>query len=255
MNNLLKRIMSAFVLGFFVILGVLYLPVNILKIFVSIISVVAVYEIFNLLDKKVFGIKNIWIYPVAFLSSLSLLFLDIYISLLIIFLYSFFISVKRWDLNYLSYSVFGFIYGVFFVSSIGLIFNFDKKYIFIVFATVWFGDTFAYLIGKSIGKKKLSERISPKKTVEGAIGSFVGSIIGGYMVIYFLKLDILFMIPVVISAFLLQIGDLFESFIKRQVNQKDSSNLIPGHGGLFDRVDSLIFASVVFLIFLKIYSN
>ncbi|WP_297888297.1 phosphatidate cytidylyltransferase [Sulfurihydrogenibium sp.] len=248
MSNLLQRIISATILAVIAVSGIVYLPVYIIKIFVAFISVLAVYEVFNLLDKKIVGIFRKEVLFVAFLSSLSVLFISFYLAVLIMTVYGFYISVKKYSLDYLTYTIFGFFYGVFFPSSLGILAEIDKYLIFVLFAVVWSGDICAYFVGKTIGKHKLAPILSPKKTVEGAIGSFVGSVVAGYIAILYFKFDLSWIIPVLISAILLQVGDLFESFLKRQVNVKDSSNLIPGHGGLLDRIDSLIFASVVFVI-------
>ncbi len=248
MNDLLKRTLSAIILATGVISGIIYFPVYIIKICVSLITVLSIYEVFNLLDKKLNGLYTKQVLLVGLLSSLAVLFVSVYLSILIITLYSFYLSVKKYDLNYLAYCVFGFFYGVFFTSSLGILAEIDKYLLFVLFAVVWTGDTTAYFVGKTFGKHKLAPVLSPKKTVEGAIGSFIGSVLGGYLVIEYFNIQIYWIVAVVLSAILLQIGDLFESFLKRQVNVKDSSNLIPGHGGLLDRIDSLIFASVVFVL-------
>lgn len=251
MNNLFIRIVSGLILGIIVISGVIYLNKTLFFIAVSFITALSSWEIANLLKHRINNINPYHFAVVAFFSGLSLLFISAFLSILMIFLYAFYIASKNWDLKYLSYISFGLIYVVIFISSIGLLFEYDKYLLFILFATVWAGDSFAYFVGKSIGKHKLAPRLSPKKTWEGAIGSVIGSLIfGGILSYYFEHLEAL--IAIFIASIIMQIGDLFESFIKRQVNVKDSSNIIPGHGGILDRIDSLIFASIVFLIYYQL---
>ncbi len=112
-----------------------------------------------------------------------------------------------------------------------------------LFVSIWSGDTFAYFCGKGFGKVKLAPIISPKKTVEGAIcgivgGTFIGVIFGLLLKIGFL--DVL-LVALVSNIFGI-LGDLAESVPKRFFGKKDSSNLIPGHGGILDRLDSFAFA-------------
>ena len=113
-----------------------------------------------------------------------------------------------------------------------------------VFATVWATDILAYFVGRAIGGPKLAPRISPGKTWSGAIGGAVAAVVAGSGVILYFFMDSGPRVAVV--AFVLsvcsQVGDLFESFVKRRFGVKDSSHLIPGHGGVMDRVDGLIFA-------------
>lgn len=113
-----------------------------------------------------------------------------------------------------------------------------------VFAVVWATDILAYFVGRAIGGPKLAPSISPGKTWSGAIGGAVAAVVAGTLLhMAFFPLNGLW-IPVValnLSVFS-QIGDLFESFIKRRFGVKDSSRLIPGHGGVMDRVDGLVFA-------------
>ncbi|NGO64141.1 phosphatidate cytidylyltransferase [Rhizobium daejeonense] len=113
-----------------------------------------------------------------------------------------------------------------------------------VFAVVWATDILAYFVGRAIGGPKLAPRISPGKTWSGAIGGTIAGVLGGTAVALAFFQSVGLWIPVV--ALLLsvagQIGDLFESFIKRRFGVKDSSHLIPGHGGVMDRVDGLVFA-------------
>jgi phosphatidate cytidylyltransferase len=115
-----------------------------------------------------------------------------------------------------------------------------------LFAVVWTTDIAAYFVGRAVGGPKLVPWVSPSKTWAGAIGGLLASVLAAVVVAKMAALTSLFvlaMLAVVLSV-LAQAGDLFESFLKRRFNAKDSSHLIPGHGGLMDRLDGFVTASV-----------
>jgi phosphatidate cytidylyltransferase len=118
---------------------------------------------------------------------------------------------------------------------------------------IWSCDTFAYFVGVAIGKHPLSPQISPKKTWEGATAGFLGAVLTAPLChfLFFKKAPLahLLVISIIIGIFG-QIGDLLESLLKRDANVKDTSNLIPGHGGVLDRFDSLLFVSPIIYIYL-----
>jgi phosphatidate cytidylyltransferase len=120
----------------------------------------------------------------------------------------------------------------------------------LVIVTIWISDTAAYLAGRAIGRRKLAPRISPGKTVEGAVAGLVGSAALGALTFYLFALGSPWI--GVIAGGLIgvagQFGDLAESLLKRQAGVKDSGSLIPGHGGLLDRIDALLFAFPVGLV-------
>ncbi len=122
---------------------------------------------------------------------------------------------------------------------------FGIHWVFLVLFLVMASDSAAYFIGRSCGRHKLYEAISPKKTVEGAIGGLGGGVLGVvvFKVLFFpeLRFPDVIILGLGIGA-CSQVGDLFESMLKRSFNVKDSGSLIPGHGGLLDRMDSLLFA-------------
>jgi phosphatidate cytidylyltransferase len=123
-----------------------------------------------------------------------------------------------------------------------------------IFILVWANDTFAYLIGKNFGKRKLLERISPKKTVEGFIGGLIGSICAGFFIFKYIEqfeLGIWIALALIVTFFG-TIGDLIQSKFKRQAGVKDSGVLMPGHGGIYDRLDSIIFSGPFIYAFLEI---
>ena len=122
--------------------------------------------------------------------------------------------------------------------------------IWFIFITAWLSDTVAFAVGKRFGRNKLIPQISPKKTVEGAVGGLAGSVI--FNLIYGLvcsgafELDVNFGALVLVAFFagiVSQLGDLTASCIKREHNIKDFSNLLPGHGGILDRFDSVLFVA------------
>ncbi len=121
-----------------------------------------------------------------------------------------------------------------------------------VFALIWINDTFAFIVGKSIGKHKLLERISPKKTVEGFVGGAVFSCLASIFIYKFTGLlsISLWITVAVVTAIFGTVGDLIQSQLKRQAGVKDSGQLMPGHGGIYDRLDSIIFASPFIYLFL-----
>jgi phosphatidate cytidylyltransferase len=126
--------------------------------------------------------------------------------------------------------------------------------LFLLLVTVIASDTAQYYAGRAFGRRLLAPTISPKKTVEGAVGGFAG---GGLV----LAVAGAWWAPTIPAALRLMLGltvvalgiagDLFESMLKRSAGVKDSSSLIPGHGGVLDRIDALLFAAPVYYVFLK----
>jgi len=155
------------------------------------------------------------------------------------------------------YSVFAYFYII--VPLICLVWIFEVEgriYVLALFAFVWVNDTFAYLVGSAIGKRKLFERISPKKTWEGFFGGLIFAVFAGFLFSHFTADNNLIKwlgLAVVVVIFG-TMGDLFESYIKRNLNVKDSGTILPGHGGFLDRLDSILFASPVALIYLLIFA-
>jgi phosphatidate cytidylyltransferase len=125
-----------------------------------------------------------------------------------------------------------------------------------IFILIWVSDTFAYLVGKSIGRTKLYPSISPKKTVEGSLGGLVFALVAAYFMAQYettLSLNQWFILATVIVV-TGGLGDLLESKFKRMAGVKDSGAILPGHGGMLDRLDSLVFAAPFAYLTLNLFS-
>jgi phosphatidate cytidylyltransferase len=122
------------------------------------------------------------------------------------------------------------------------------KWILLVMLIVMSGDSAAYFIGCRFGKRKLYAEVSPKKSIEGALGGLAGSLSGAVIakIFFFAELSVAdALLAALLIGTLGQIGDLFESLLKRSCNVKDSGTIFPGHGGILDRLDSILFAAPV----------
>jgi phosphatidate cytidylyltransferase len=135
--------------------------------------------------------------------------------------------------------------------------GYNPKILISIFILIWTNDSFAYIVGKSIGKHKLFERISPKKTIEGFLGGVVFAVLASYIIaVYYIqiaetKVFIWIIIALIVGVFG-TIGDLIESKFKRIAEVKDSGKIMPGHGGVLDRLDSVIFVAPIVFLFYQI---
>lgn len=125
-----------------------------------------------------------------------------------------------------------------------------ERWLLAALATVWAGDTGAYFIGRKFGRRKLAPRISPNKTVEGLLGALACGLVVGLAVAWFAGATPAQMpwiaLVVLLTVLASVVGDLFESLLKRHVGVKDSGDLLPGHGGILDRIDAVLAALPVF---------
>lgn len=263
----IKRLTSG-LLGFPLVL-IIFIIGNkfVVDIAMAIIAILAMSEYFNAVSKISKPVK--WI---GYLSCLSIACIHLipeeYISIcytlaipvlfLILFLHVI-ISEMKTNFKDIAYTLVGILYVVFLIMFLAKINGMENGNILIWYAILaaWGTDIFAYIIGKHFGKHKFS-KISPKKSIEGCIGGTIGGTI--LMLIYTYAANnswgmnyeyLTITIIGVILSILGQIGDFSASTIKRYVDIKDYSNLIPGHGGMLDRIDSLIFlAPFAYVIFM-----
>lgn len=130
----------------------------------------------------------------------------------------------------------------------------NSRIIFGYFLLLWSNDTFAYVVGRSIGRIKLFEQISPKKTWEGTIGGAVCTVGIAYIVsLYITELSLIHWLAIaLITSIFGTLGDLVESMFKRNIGVKDSGNILPGHGGILDRFDAVLLSSPFVVIYLML---
>ncbi|UWG98518.1 phosphatidate cytidylyltransferase [Dehalobacter sp. DCM] len=246
-----KRIISALI-GAPLLLIVTWLGGWYLSILVVILALLGLREFLYIGRKAGFIIRQwpmvvfctIWL--IVFVSGLKEWLLPLGVVWLMLTLGSYALRYPNVSLEKVAYSFLALIYPVFmftFLESLrGLP---DGLYwCFFVFAMVWLTDTGAFFVGITLGKHKLVPKVSPNKSVEGAIGGLAMALISGLA--FWLITDIGSLPGILVLSLLTsmvsQIGDLFESALKRTAGVKDSGKLIPGHGGILDRFDSFLFA-------------
>ena len=201
MNNLSKRIITSFFLLSIVIISLSYHK-YLWLILLALVSLFSYIE-FNKIVKKIWK-KN---------------------------------QKKIYLINLISFS-----YLLYFIYTAYLI-GFKKDFLFFILLICIFSDVGGYFVGKIIGGKKLT-KISPNKTISGSLGSFFFSFIAPIIYYNFFNQDILFIKLLLVTLFLsftCQIGDLLISYFKRKAKVKDTGNILPGHGGILDRIDGIIF--------------
>ena len=180
--------------------------------------------------------------PASYLKNFLVDF-SVFISLISLF---FWIGLAPIDLIYKKISSnvkFKIFYGYLLVTPMAIVtaivFIQSKALLLIPFIMIWISDSGAYFVGRNFGKNKLAKNISPGKTIEGALGGFICNIIFVFILVYFYELNLLLMLLFALFITGLSIfGDIYQSFLKRQAKVKDSGSIIPGHGGLLDRLDS-----------------
>lgn len=208
----------------------------------------------SVLAKAIFYFCSLTVFSISVyapeFSSIGLSFMGIFFCSMAILIRGKFTELSSL-VNYQAKGVLGFFY-------VGLLPALGCRLAFLPNGIIWFctmlaivfaGDTFAYLVGVRFGKTKLMPTLSPKKTVEGSLGGLAGSVIAGYFAsLYLPHVNVmgLMALALIVGAFA-QIGDLFESLLKRVANMKDSGSIMPGHGGALDRIDGVLFATPLML--------
>ena len=255
-----------------IITAIVFLPVffsivqygssTVFFVFFSAILLAALFEFYTLLIQNgqkcmiYAGMILGWFIAFSFFINQSQL---IPYSIIVLIMGLFFLKlISKQPLNAsveeISNTLFGVLYISFLLSYVIFIRKDEagRQLIFMLVLIIWLGDTLAYYVGTLAGKHPLAPSISPGKTIEGAIGGLLGSFGGALLAHYWFYPSIS-----IANSFLLglvvgmagQVGDLCESMLKRNLKVKDSGFLVPGHGGLLDRLDSILFSAPVFYYF------
>lgn len=253
---MLKRLLTALIVVPPFLLLIRFGPPYAVVLMVSVAAILGLYEFYQMiLPDETAGGKIGAIALGAILCALfqwasygAIILFLVVILLALFFGYAFFSAELSLLPGRIGMIFLGIIYVPFLLSHIILINKLPQGvfWVLLLMATVWIGDTFALAIGSWLGRHKLSPQISPHKTIEGFFACFVGAILTVFVCrsLFLPTLMIADALMVAIGiAFFGQLGDLSESMIKRGAKVKDSGTLIPGHGGMLDRLDSFLFAA------------
>ena len=266
MNNFVKRTLSGFLFVALIVSSILLSRFTFAPVFAMICGW-SVFEFHKISNHQPSINVNPWIalisgvilFLCSFLYASGMCFYPVYsiygFYIVLVLVFELF-QHKANPLNNWAYFILGQVFIALPFSLLNFILFIDKwnpLILLAVFITIWVNDTGAYLIGVTFGKHRMFERISPKKSWEGFVGGAVAALISGYI---FSMLNqqlslmnwLFFSEIIVISG---TFGDLIESLMKRTLEVKDSGNVIPGHGGLLDRFDSMLLVSPVIFIYLS----
>ena len=266
MNNFVKRTLSGFLFVALIVSSILLSRFTFAPVFAMICGW-SVFEFHKISNHQPSINVNPWIalisgvilFLCSFLYASGICFYPVYsiygFYIVLVLVFELF-QHKANPLNNWAYFILGQVFIALPFSLLNFILFIDKwnpLILLAVFITIWVNDTGAYLIGVTFGKHRMFERISPKKSWEGFVGGAVAALISGYIFSMFnqqlsLMNWLLFSEIIVISG---TFGDLIESLMKRTLEVKDSGNVIPGHGGLLDRFDSMLLVSPVIFIYLS----
>lgn len=258
-----------------IVSGLLLLPVLFLVIIKGgifiylggiICSLIGLYEFFRVFEKNGYKplkvttyIATIIMYTAMTYSSVAFSHVIISMTYMIVASGAIYIINRRIKVEDLMITLMGYIYVPVFLSHINLLSIEGNIFIWLLFIFAWGSDTCAYFAGMFFGKHKLIPEISPKKTIEGSIGGVIGTVILTLIFAkFFQEQNLVYFVPLaIVGSAVSQIGDLFASAIKREFGIKDYGNLIPGHGGILDRFDSILFTApftyygITFIYFLQ----
>lgn len=254
-----QRTITGIILAIIAALGIL-IDISIFTALLYIIAAIACHEIYHLKENNYSIITPILMFLMVFVST----FVDsgyIIIAISIYFILLVLISLidERLTLNDVTQNfTFGILLAYALKGAIGIYGSAGRWAIVWIFVANFATDIGAYYVGSLIGKHKLIERISPKKTIEGAIGGWLSGFVFGTVFGYFVLSQYLSMPFIVWSSVLIpvtaQMGDLFFSMIKRKYNIKDFGRIFPGHGGVLDRIDSITFSLLAIQTLITIWS-
>lgn len=246
MKDLGIRVISG-IIGFALLIGIVKMGGLALKTALLLVSIIGMRELFMAFRHKGLNPMTLWAYILAtsYILTLGTDLVDFKLlatGFIMIGLLS--ILNGKYNVVDLSVSVLAVFYIPFLIGNI--LFLENTKYIWIIFTIAFGTDIFAYFGGNFFGKHKLAPEISPNKTIEGSIGGIIGSLVLtiGYGIVF--NLPYLKLIPLaILGSMISQLGDLVASSIKRWTGIKDYGFLIPGHGGILDRFDSIIFTTPI----------
>lgn len=269
LNNLQKRVITALLIYPTIIFIILYSNEVIIRLFLNIVIFIASYEISKMcFYQRLEVIDNRKHY--YFIASI---FISIFISNILIkndiwqiLIFPAFIMwslipfyfIKLRKINYINnFNIFYFLTFLLLISSfycsLYTLYLYSSKALIYLITMVSIGDIAAYFVGRKYGKKSFFNNISPNKTLEGFLGSLFVCLFASLIFCFFENYDFIFTLKILIITFFVisisAFGDLSVSLIKRYSGKKDTGNILPGHGGILDRVDSLISAAPIFLIF------
>jgi len=252
----LQRWITGLILGPSLILLVVFSPPWLFLLFIILVIFLSLREFFALILPEVSPGEKGAGFILGFLLAGSLSSREPSCFLFTILLAFFFISIRSLSrpeefsarVEKVSKQLLGFFYLPFLLSHFVLMRNLERGRLWVLFTlvTVYFGDTLAFYVGRAWGKRKMAPQISPGKTVEGGLGAMAGSVAGAWVskLIFFPSIPVLHVLILGAAVGVIgQLGDLWESLLKRSARVKDSGGMIPGHGGLLDRIDSLLFAA------------